>query len=363
MKRLTEQLFLVFLKIFFGRKQKNISEYGIVSKILIIRPHNQLGDMIAGSVLFRAIKDKYPDSKLHVLASPMNIAGASKNPFIDDIFSFDKKKLFDVSYLRALYKFLRNGFEITITPVVVSISFTSNLLAGISDGKIKIGAASLNGEINDSDFFFDVRHIIDFRERGELHVWERILENIPGLYHKNSPIQTDILSTITDITGAEKFLHENGYHKPVKLVGIHPGAGKPPNIWPAENFAYVLSKLALRHDIFVYVTGSSSESATYERICSHANFPIYKYFDNSIGELAALISLSDLFITNDTGVMHVAGTTSVRQISLFGPTPPEVWAPKGENKHALRKGDEIKLIETAEVYELADALLSEADKS
>lgn len=358
MKKLLSSVLLGLLKLFFGREKITLHEYPAPSKILIIRPHNQLGDMIAGSVMFRAVKEKYPDVKIHLLVSPMNIAGISKNNFVDELFSYDKKKLRDFSFLKNLYRFLRDDYDIVITPVVVSVSFTSNMLAGFAKGKIKIGAESLDGVMNESSFFFDVRHEIDFRSTPQFHVWDRILKNIPGLYDPENVLKTDIHFTSRDAEEAEKFLEEKGYDRSIKLIGIHPGAGKPPNVWPAENFAYVINHLAKKNNIFVYITGSSSESNLFEILKGNVNIQLHKFYDYSIGELTALAARSDLFITNDTGIMHVAGTTAVAQISLFGPTPPEVWSPRGENKFFIQRGGDIKNITPEEVSQLADKIIA-----
>ncbi len=59
---------------------------------IIIRQHNQLGDLLAGVSLFRAIKETYPQSNITLIVSPANYSGIIKNKFVDSIFVFDKKK-------------------------------------------------------------------------------------------------------------------------------------------------------------------------------------------------------------------------------------------------------------------------------
>ena len=45
-----------------------------------------------------------------------------------------------------------------------------------------------------------------------------------------------------------------------------------------------------------------------------------------------MLKHTDLYITNDTGTMHVAGGVNANIVSLFGPTHGYEWAPKGDNK-------------------------------
>ena len=76
----------------------------------------------------------------------MNYPGLVKNQFIDELFIFDKKKLFYRVISHRLYKILRKQYDVAIVPVIVSISFTSNLLCRFSNSKIRIGPRSLDGK-------------------------------------------------------------------------------------------------------------------------------------------------------------------------------------------------------------------------
>ena len=78
-----------------------------------------------------------------------------------------------------------------------------------------------------------------------------------------------------------------------------------------------------------------------------------------IPQLAALISVSDLFITNDTGVMHVAGATDTPQISIFGPTNPFNWSPLGPGKFFIRKSDLIDDVTVNDVYDICLMILGD----
>jgi len=61
--------------------------------IIIIRQHNQFGDMLAGVSLFRGIKEKYPKCRIKLIAGPQNYYADEKKKFIDRLFKFNTKKL------------------------------------------------------------------------------------------------------------------------------------------------------------------------------------------------------------------------------------------------------------------------------
>jgi ADP-heptose:LPS heptosyltransferase len=55
-----------------------------------------------------------------------------------------------------------------------------------------------------------------------------------------------------------------------------------------------------------------------------------------LGQLAALIAASDLYVGNDSGVSHLAAAVRVRTIALFGPSDIEQWAPRGTRVTIVR---------------------------
>lgn len=81
--------------------------------------------------------------------------------------------------------------------------------------------------------------------------------------------------------------------------------------------------------------------------------------NEKISRIVAIIDQIDLFITNDTGIMHVAGATSTPVISLFGPTNPHQWSPINKNKFFIwAKTRNINDIQIMEVYDLAVKILN-----
>ena len=86
------------------------------------------------------------------------------------------------------------------------------------------------------------------------------------------------------------------------------------------------------------------------------------FLNKEIPQVAALISKSDLFISNDTGIMHVAGTTETPQISIFGPTNPLTWAPIGNNKYFVQKSELIDDVSVQDVLDLCKIVLNSDKK-
>lgn len=332
-------------------------ELGEVKSVLVVRQHNQLGDLLSGVSLFRAIKEKYPQAKLTLIASPDNHQGIIKNKYLDRYFVFDKSKLFNPFYFFTLRKILREGYDVALVPVVVSISFTSNLIARLSKSRIRIGAESLDGEPNESVYMFDHRIKLDWRNHPDSNVSERCLDIVRPFGIDTNNYRSEITFDDDDLRFAQNFIAKTGKRNNQHLIGLHVGAGKPANRWSLNKYVELIKKINKNFNCVFYLTGSDSDKDEIEYVIKNSRLPIRTFLNKAIPKVAALISLSDLFISNDTGIMHVAGTTETPQISIFGPTNPFNWAPIGPNKFFVRQSELIDDVEVEEVYQLCLKIL------
>ncbi|MCX6151689.1 MAG: hypothetical protein NTX22_14295 [Ignavibacteriales bacterium] len=346
----------ILKKIFELLPNKN-NDIGTPNKILIVRQHNQLGDLLATVSFFKAIKEKFPISKITLIVSPENFAAITKNKFVDSYFIFNKRKLYNPVYFFKFAKLLRTKYDLAIVPVTVSISFTSNFLARISNSKSRIGIEELSGKKNDYNFFFDRRVAMDWRKHPDANVADFCLDMIRPFGITTSNLKSEISFEESDNKNAEKFISLLERKGDELLIGFHIGAGKPPNRWSLDKFAELLNKLNKNYKAKFYITGSNADKNEIDYLQRKINIPVKLFLNKQIPEVAAIISISNLFITNDTGIMHVAGTTNTSQISIFGPTNPFNWAPIGRNKYFLRKSDLIDDVTVEDVFVLCKEIL------
>lgn len=349
-------MLLFVLRKIWGVAENPSRELTVPKKILVVRQHNQLGDLLACVSVFRALKETYPTAEVSVLVSPANQAALAKNKYIDNLFVFDKKLLLSYSYFKTLRKFLKNEYDLAIVPVTVSISFTSNLLCRLAKAKVRIGPNSLSGKVNASAFFFDRRIDLDWRKYPDANVSDFSLDILRpfGIVTENfnSEISYDAKDELYSKDFLKAYKADNG-----KIIGLHVGAGKPPNRWSFENFINLINLLEARFHPKIYLTGSNDDKEIIDAVLRGVVPETKLFLNKSIPQVAALIANSDLFITNDTGIMHVAGATPTPQISLFGPTNPFNWAPNGKVKHFIRHSDLVNEITVEEVFNLASAIL------
>jgi ADP-heptose:LPS heptosyltransferase len=350
------KVLLKLLKIFFSLKENISDNLGEVNSVLIIRQHNQLGDVLVGLSFIRAIKAKQPEAKIRILLSPQNYKAMVGNKSIDSFFVFDKRKIFRISYLKELIKFLRTKYDVCFVPVTVSISFTSNFLARLSNSRVRVGANSLNGKINSSNFLFDRRVDLDWRKHPDSHYADRIVDLIRPFGFDTKDFRTEVFYDEVHKKEAAEFLQKIKKDLSQKVIGIHPGAGKPQNIWNLKKVVELIERLKKNFNYVVFIEGTDADNKELDYVKEHTSFEIPEYRNKSIQETAALIEMIDLFITTDTGTMHIAGSTKTAMISLFGQTNPYNWAPVGENKYFIRKSDLIDDIEVDDVIKLVEKI-------
>jgi ADP-heptose:LPS heptosyltransferase len=123
------------------------------------------------------------------------------------------------------------------------------------------------------------------------------------------------------------WLHDAGITPDHPLVVVHVSAGNPFRRWPPEAFAQVVLDLARRDPgrRFVLTSGPSDQDAARaivarvgERLGAAAQAVSHPDFD--IAELRSLTARAAVYIGGDSGPLHIAATTTVPIVALFGPT-------------------------------------------
>jgi ADP-heptose:LPS heptosyltransferase len=119
-------------------------------------------------------------------------------------------------------------------------------------------------------------------------------------------------------------------------MAFHVGAGKVPNRWPADRFAYIIDTVAgsLGYDVFM-ICGPMDEEPV-RAVSTGLHVTVQHVANESIRAVASCLSRADLLVTNDTGIMHVGAAVGTPVLSLFGPTDPEQWAPAGPQHRYIR---------------------------
>ncbi|MDD4894282.1 MAG: glycosyltransferase family 9 protein, partial [Candidatus Omnitrophica bacterium] len=139
-----------------------------------------------------------------------------------------------------------------------------------------------------------------------------------------------------------ELLKEEGAGRSDKLLVIHPAASCPSKIWPNERFAEVADKLIKKYGFKAVVVSGPKDITLAHNVVKHMHNPVINMAGKtSVGELAALLKRCSLFISNDSGPVHIAAAVGAPVVSIFGRSQaglsPLRWGPTGEKSRAVHK--------------------------
>jgi heptosyltransferase-2 len=129
------------------------------------------------------------------------------------------------------------------------------------------------------------------------------------------------------------------------IVAIHPGSGSKEKNWPLENWIALFSregglsgaggKDASRCPCLVVISGEADKAQTEQLEREWKDRDVRFAKNLSLPQLAAVLERS-IFVGHDSGISHLAAAAGANCILLFGPTNPDVWAPRNQNVKVLR---------------------------
>lgn len=330
--------------------------------ILVLRKHNQIGDLLVSRPLFYALRKHFLNAKIVLLASKTNYP----IPFQELIEEIDEVIIYDRSSVGKqlkLIKLLRSKkFDLGIVPSTVRFSTSLNLINFLIGCKYRVGIKSLGEKKNKLSLLFNIKSDFDWVNQ-KTHQAIRNLEiskligckltydEVLGLKFNFLPHNLEEAKKIF----MEKFNNDN------LIIGLHPGAGKIENVWPAENFISLIKRISEKFDVNFFLTSGSTDEKIIQPIDDYLKTNKINYtiaHNLPVRKLAALINICDIFISNDTGTMHIAGLTDTKLISLFGNTKAWEWSPLSKNKFYIQsKSESIDGITVEEVEKFVLMLL------
>jgi heptosyltransferase-2 len=165
-----------------------------------------------------------------------------------------------------------------------------------------------------------------------------------------------------EMISAKSFVEENFPDHTKKIIAFHPGAGKVSNTWSTDKFIELIKKFYTQHNNYILITSGWTDDKIVQKIKDELNKSSIRYevLNNApVKKLGAVLSMVDLYITNDTGTLHIAGYSRVKLIALFGPTDPGEWAPIVRTSHYIKSvSDNINDISVEEVFKFSEKILN-----
>jgi len=147
---------------------------------------------------------------------------------------------------------------------------------------------------------------------------------LSGLGLKNYSTELNLSLDRQEVARVKEWFESLSIDSKRPLVIFNPGAFYgPAKRWPASKYSELASLLQEKNRAQILIIGSETEIPLAERIAMDMRErPFILAGQTSLSQLAAILSLGSVFISNDSGPMHMANALKIPVIALFGPTEP-----------------------------------------
>jgi ADP-heptose:LPS heptosyltransferase len=354
--------FLKLLKISIPPQRYGLAnlDHSDIKNILVILRH-QMGDTLCALPMLMALREFYENAHITLVTkSSTNYLQIfrDKDPYVNEVKEFE----YGFENFVYLIKELRDPrYDLAVVPSTVVFSVTNHLIAHYSQARYRIGVASFNGEENRSAFLLNIKSDFPW-ETGKVHQVQRNLDIIRQINIEAEDERIHIPLNAEEKDFARNFFNDNFTDSSAPIIGFHPGAGKLENVWNSLNFSELIYSLQKIYDPYFLISEGPQDGVYVRQLVSLLKEKIsierIRVHKGTLMNNLALINSLDLFVTNDTGIMHLAAGTDVPMVSLFGPSRANEWAPVGKNKISIQSSSRnVNDIKPGKVLEVCDSLL------
>jgi heptosyltransferase-2 len=298
-------------------------------KILVHLP-NWIGDTVLATPFLHALRSTFPEGRITLMGRKWVTDLFLHFPGIDELWTFEKngRKI----SMPSLVMKIRNGrFD---RGFLLPNSFRSALSFFLGKVRERIGySLDLRG------IFLNHSLEVD-QEILKLHMVEYYLNLLSGftdLSQKERILK--LYPSIEEREMARRLLMDNGWDGRSDLVGINPFAHQwITKRWFPERFAEVANNLIEHRGVQCVFVSEERDRPLFEKIKGMCRMPLIDLVGKAqLPVVPALLENYRLFITNDSGLMHVAAAMDVPIVAIFGPTDWKRTSPYSQKAIVIRK--------------------------
>ncbi|MDD5475166.1 MAG: lipopolysaccharide heptosyltransferase II [Syntrophales bacterium] len=300
------------------------------AKNLLIRGTNWIGDVIMSLPALSAVRNSVPGARITVLAKPWVADLYRLFPGIDEVIIFQSPGCHD-----GLAGKTRLAKELRQRRFDAALLFQNAIEAAIITALARIPARA--GYTTDGRRLLLTHPVKRRKGVDSLHQTRYYLEMVRSLGFIAEPDDLMIRPDGESLRRADEMLMEQNLSREDILVGIAPGAAYgPAKMWYVERYAALADRLVDEMSARILLFGSADDAVrtgTVKNLMQHGALDLAG--TTSLAEASALMSLCSLVVSNDSGLMHLAGGLGVPLIAVFGSTNPVATSPLGVRSHVM----------------------------
>jgi len=336
--------------------------------ILIIRT-DRIGDVVLTTPTVKALRKAYPQARIAMLVAPLTKDLVAGNVDLDEVIVDDRQGAHQGlgGFLILIRALRRKKFDVAI---VLHTKKRTNALCFLAGIPRRIGYK------NNKFGFLLTRPLEDGRHHGQKHEAQYCLDVLKPLGIESHALEVSVSVQARAEQWVKQFCQDHHIGEQDQLIAIHPGASDPAKCWPEYRFAELIDEVVKKYPAKVVIVGAVNTQAMAQKIRTQAHHPLLDLTGKtSVSQLTSVLKRCQMFISNDSGPVHIAAGLGTPVVSIFTRNQPginpERWHPLGAKSKVVAVTSDIsilnkkaqvldpqyaELIDVATVLEAVDAL-------
>lgn len=310
-------------------------------RILIVRT-DRIGDVLLSTPVIKALRKNYPQAYIAMMVCAYARDIVEGNNYLDEVIIYDKdgKHKSCWSSFKFSLNLKKKKFDLALILHPTNRVHLVTFFAGIPK---RIGYDRKLG-------FLLTDRMKHTKQFGAKHELEYNLDFLKYLCIEWQDQDKEPFMPIRP--ESEKYIEElfkqEGIKESDRLLAIHPAASCPSKVWPNERFAAVADRLVEKYGFKTLLVAGPKDIGITKSLLAKMQAPAVNLAGKtSVSQLASALKRCQLFISNDSGPVHIASALGVAVIAIFGRNQsglsPRRWGPQGKNSRLIHK--EIGCIE------------------
>jgi ADP-heptose:LPS heptosyltransferase len=326
---------------------------------ILVIDFGQLGDVVMSLPALRAIRERYPHALITVIVGRPGAQIIDMSGYANATIEVDRVQLRDgfkpLSVVR-IFQVVKDVRQRKFDFVIDLHSFSETNLLGFFSGASKRLFSRRPGRSLDFLANFSPKPPVDKNDPGQ-HLIDRYLDVLVPLGIRDQPRVPRLLTRAEDDRAVDVLLRKAKAETGTPLVGLFPGAGHPGRCWPLEQFAELADFLIRNDGVRPIIFVGPEERHLVQRM--RALFPstCVVLEKLTIPQLAAAQARLAVFVSNDTGPVHIAAAVGTPIVVMIDLPRPHAYVPTGASQRLIFS-ESVTAIEVEQVYAATRELLS-----
>ena len=291
-----------------------------IDRILVIKLR-AIGDVLLSTVVLKSLRDAFPQSAIDFLTENASREVLAGNPWVNSIVSYNSTAMGSLSLVAEVR---RGRYDLVID---LFGNPRSAVVTYASGARWRVG------------YRFGWRqycyNIVVEPRGGEVHNTEF---NLDALRAIGVPV-TESAAYFPVDEGSKRFAGEFFAEKKLTdafVVALNPGGGWRAKRWGIRQLAEFADLIVNRHGARVVIVWGPGEREGAEQVRSLMKSAADLIPPANLKQLGAILRLTSVLVTNDSGPMHIAATLGTPVVAIFGPTRPQLQGPVGSDAEVIQ---------------------------